>query len=120
MLFDTKFLGGARHSTKVHRTPRWKKVLWALFIGLFAAIACGAAGKLFTSVFIVAFAAISWHFIVRDEKVMCFEFTPGTGGASPLFDDRDDQFDDLFDDKHVWKRPVTDKEWLHDPDGLML
>lgn len=116
MLFDTKFLGGTPHPTKVHRTPRWKKVLWALFIGLFAAIACGAAGKLFASVFIVAFAAISWHFIVRDEKVMCFEFTPGTGGARPLLDEHDD----LFDDKHVWKRPVTDKEWLHDPDGLML
>lgn len=72
MFFNTKGLGGLSHPVRVHRTSFLHKALWAIGISFFAAIACLASGSLIMSTFIVAFAAISWHFIVRDEKVTRF------------------------------------------------
>lgn len=82
MFFNTKGLGGLSHPVRVHRTSFLHKALWAIGISFFAAIACLASGSLIMSTFIVAFAAISWHFIVRDEKAAqfaCFDAPRANG-----------------------------------------
>jgi len=72
MHFNASVYGRSTRSAKVHRTPLVEKILWAVCVAFFAVVACFASGSLITAAFVVAFAAISWHYIVRDETAMHF------------------------------------------------
>jgi len=101
--------GRSTRSAKVHRTPLVKKILWTVCITFFAAVACFASGSLITSAFVVAFAAISWHYIVRDETATHFTSFDGARGYGAVrsrswdFSEKDNTVDDLHAPRYEFR-----------------
>ena len=101
MFFNTKSLGGSSHPARFHRTPLAHKVLWAICIAFFAAVACFASRSIVMSAFVVTFAAISWHFIVRDEKVTSFSILESSSASRGNRDEFWVEADDSVLDCHA-------------------
>lgn len=109
MYFNASVYGRSTRSSKIHRTPLVEKILWAVCVAFFAVVACFASGSLITSAFVFAFAAISWHFIVRDERVAYFTIFDASGhsrvgrGANWDFIEPNDHVDDLHAPRYEFR-----------------